>query len=107
MVATVVVDELQVTCVVMSTAPGLPVAVQLEVAPRPTLAGEQLTAIAVKDSLTVNVALAPDVPVAAAVIIVVPEASAVARPDGLIVATVVLEDVQATVLVKSLFVPSL
>ncbi len=47
MVATAALDELQVTCVVMSAAPGFPVAVQLDVEPRGMLAGEQATAIEV------------------------------------------------------------
>jgi hypothetical protein len=51
-------DELQATDVVMSTAPGFPVAVQLDVRPIDTLAGVQLTTIAVSVCLTVSIAVA-------------------------------------------------
>ena len=58
-------------------------------------------------AVTVKFELAPGVPAALAVIVVVPGLTAVATPPTLIVATVVFEEPQVTRDVPSLMLPSL
>jgi hypothetical protein len=57
--------------------------------------------------LTVSVVVAPDVPVALAVIVTVPAATPVATPDALIVATAAFDEAQVTLPDPSSTVPSL
>ena len=108
-VAVVVLDELQVTCVVMSrVVPSeyVPEAVNCWVAPTALLAVAGVTAIEFRVvAVTVRVAV-PDIPPKAAVMVVVPAATAVAMPLLLIVATPVLDEFQVTCAVISRLVPS-
>jgi len=108
-VAVVVLDELQVTCVVMSrVAPSeyVPEAANCWVAPTALLAVAGVTAIEDRvAAVTVRVAV-PILPLKAAVMVVVPAATAVARPLLLIVATPVLDELQVTCAVISRLVPS-
>src|SRR6266542_1837979 len=110
-VATAVLDELQVTtwvvrsCVVLSLK--VPVAVNCWVNPsgRPGLVG--VTAIVDRvAAVTVSVVL-PETPPKVAVIVVVPAATDVARPALSIVAKAVFEEPQVTWVVRSCVVKSL
>jgi hypothetical protein len=107
--ATVVLDELQVTCVVISRvvpSEKVPVAVNCWVAPPGTLGLAGV--IAIEDrvpEVTVRVVLPETVP-EVAVMVVVPAVRAVARPLLLIPATVVLDELQVTCVVISRVVPS-
>ena len=102
-VAVGVLDELQVTCEVISwvvESEYVPVAVNCWVLPAAMLAVAGVTAIedSVTAAVTVRVAV-PDLPLKAAVMVAVPAATAVARPLLVIVALVVLDEVQVTCVV--------
>jgi hypothetical protein len=108
-VATNGLDELQVTCVVISwvvPSEKVPVAVSCWVVPPGTLGLAGV--IAMEDrvaEVTVRVALPETVP-EVAVMVVVPAVRAAARPLLLTTATVVLEELQVTCVVISWVVPS-
>jgi hypothetical protein len=108
-VATDALDEVQVTCVLMSRlvpSEYVPVATNCWVPPAGTLGLSGVTDIEDKVALvTVRVAV-PDLPFKAAVMVVVPGLAPVARPLALIVATVVLDEVQVAAVVISWLVPS-
>jgi hypothetical protein len=104
-VARVVLEELQVTCVVIFwvvESEYVPVAVNCWVLATAMLAVAGVTAIEdnVTAAVTVRVAV-PDLPLKAAVMVAVPAALAVARPLLTIVATVVLDEDQVTWVVIS------
>ena len=109
-VATAVLDEDQLTwlvrfCVLLSEY--VPVAVNGWEAPTRITGFEGVTAIEVSAGDAVTVSVVPLVtPARAAEIIVVPAETAVARPLALMVATTVVEDVQAAWLVRFCLLPS-
>src|SRR6266700_3997680 len=113
-VATAAPDELQVTwvvrsCVVLSLK--VPVAVNCRVVPFAMLGFVGVTAIEVRvAAVTVSVVL-PETPPKVAVIVVIPAATDVAKPCEppalLIVAIVLLDELQATWVVRSCVVKSL
>lgn len=111
-VATVVVPDVQVAVELrFFVEPSLyvPVAVNCWVAPTAMLAEFGVTAMEVSvavDADTVNIAV-PLTPLWEAVMVEEPEATAVASPLALIVATVVVADVQVAVVVTFAVVPSL
>jgi hypothetical protein len=98
-VAVDVLDEVQVTCEVISwvvESEYVPVAVNCWVAPAAMLAVAGVTAIEDRvAAVTVRVA-DPDLPLKVAVMVAEPAALAVARPLLLTVAVVVLEELQVT-----------
>jgi len=109
-VALVVLDEVQVTCVVIFwvvESEYVPVAVNCWVLPTGTLAVAGVTAMEdnVAAAVTVRVAV-PVLPLKAAVMVAEPAALAVARPLLATVAVVVLDEVQVTCVVISRVVPS-
>ena len=103
-VAIVVLDELQVTCVVISrVVPSeyVPVAVNCWVAPAAMLGLAGVTAIEDRvAAVTVRVVF-PEILPEVAVMVAVPAATAVARPLLLTVATDVLDELQVTCVVIS------
>ncbi len=107
--ATIVLDELQLACVVISCvvpSEKVPVAVNCWVAPPSTLGSAGV--IAMEDrvaEVTVRVVLPETVP-EVAVIVVVPAVTAVARPLLSITATIVLDELQLACVVISCVVPS-
>jgi hypothetical protein len=108
-VATEVGEELQVTSVVrfwVVLSENVPVALNCSVAPRETTGSAGVIAMDfIVSEVTVKVVepeMFPDV----AVIVVVPWATAVARPAALIVATPVLEDFHVTVAFRFWVLPS-
>src|SRR6266581_3693322 len=109
-VATAVLDELQVTwvvrsCVVLSLK--VPVAVNCRVVPFAILGVVGVTVIVDRvAAVTVSVVF-PETPPKVAVIVVVPAATDVARPAPSIVAKAVFEELQVTWVVKSCVVLSL
>ena len=108
-VATPVLDELQVTCVVISrVVPSeyVQVAASCWVLPAGTLGLSGVTDTEDKvTAVTVRVVVSVAVPVAA-VMVVVPEPTAVTMPLLLTVATDVLDEVQVTCVDISRLVPS-
>ena len=116
-VATAVLLEAQVEVVVRSSVPppepNVPVSVYCrvvgaELLPRgmAVLPGE-IARFAALAAVTVKFEVAPGVPAAIAVIVVVPGLMAVAAPPAEIVATAVFEELQVTREVPSLMLPSL
>ena len=116
-VATAALLEAQVAAVVRSSVPApaakVPVSMYCCVVgdallPRAmaVLPGE-IARFVVLAAVTVKFEVAPGVPAAVAVIVVVPGATAVATPPAVIVATAVLEEAQVTREVPSLMLPSL
>ena len=117
-VATAVLLEAQVAVVVRSSVPpaepgNVPVSVYCrvvgaELLPRgmAVLAGAIARFVALA-AVTVKFEVAPGVPAAIAVIVVVPGLMALATPPAEIVATAVFEELQVTRLVPSLMLPSL
>jgi len=108
-VATAVLDELQVTCVVISLVEPsayVPEAVNCLVFPAGTLGLAGVTDMKDKVAgLTVRVVF-PEILFEVAVTVVFPAARAVARPLPLTVATAVLDDLQVARLVMTWVVPS-
>jgi hypothetical protein len=108
-VAVVVLEELQVTCVVMFwvvESEYVPVAVNCWVVPATLVAVAGVTAMEDRvAAVTVRVAV-PDLPLKAAVMVAEPAATAVARPLLLIVAADVGSEDQVTCVVMSRLVPS-
>ena len=116
-VATAMLLEAQVAVVVRSSVPAEPGNVPVseycrvvgaELLPRgmAVLPGEIARFVALA-AVTVKFEVAPGVPAAIAVIVVVPALIAVAAPPAEIVATAVFEELQVTRLVPSLMLPSL
>ena len=116
-VATPVLLEAQVAAVVRSSVPPepkVPVSMYCRVVgflavPRGnTDAGPgEIARVELLAAVTVKFELAPGVPAALAVMVVVPGATAVATPPESIVATAVFEEAQVTRDVPSLMLPSL
>jgi hypothetical protein len=109
-VAVDVLDEVQVTCVVIfwvEESEYVPVAVSCRVSPagRPAVTGVTAIEDNVTAAGTVRVA-PPHLPPKVAVMVAEPAATAVARPLLLTVATDALDELQVTCVVISLLVPS-
>jgi hypothetical protein len=109
-VAAVVLDELQVTCVVIAwvvESEYVPVAVNCWVAPTALLGLAGVTAIEVKVTAAVTVrVVCPEIVPEVALMVEVPAALAVASPLLTMVAAVVLDELQVTCVVISRVVPS-
>jgi hypothetical protein len=101
-VAVAVLDELQVTCVVIVwvvESEYVPVAVNCWVVPATLVAVAGVTAIEDRVAAVTVRAAVPDLPLKVAVMVTAPAALAVARPLLVIVALVVLDEVQVTCVV--------
>ena len=112
-VATPVVDELQVTVVVrfcVELSEYVPVAVNCRVVPSTTLGLAGVTAMETSVAAVTVSVVDPETPPDVAVIVVVPAATGVANPSEpaalLIVATPVVDELQVTVVVRFCVVPS-
>jgi hypothetical protein len=112
MVATPVSDDSQVTVVVMSLvvpSANVPWAVNCTVSPRPTVcAGAEMVSDVKREVVTVSVAVPVSEP-DCAVMVLLPTATAVAKPPAVMVAVLVEEDAQVgemLVVLPSSFTPA-